>query len=263
MRATPYALSLALVLLLPPLALAQKEKEQGKEHPRLAEIHAANAEAVAAFESYSFKKARSRLDRALEIAGEAKLTRNPALAETYVLMGVAHVAGGSDLYRGLHYFVRALRLDAKASIPRKLTTPQLIALFKTAQKTVQTVGQPPKIGLERERRDEDDAAEGPKSGTGLVHSPIDTARRGFPIPVKASAGLDIQAHRLLLYYRPAGTVQFNRIPMQRSKGVFRASIPPEAAQGRYVHYYIEALDQRGRLAGSMGSARSPNVVIIN
>jgi hypothetical protein len=50
--------------------------------------------------------------------------------------------------------------------------------------------------------------------------------------------------------------------MQKTKGVFRAAIPPRASGGRYVHYYIEALNKRGRLAASMGSARSPNVVII-
>jgi hypothetical protein len=96
----------------------------------------------------------------------------------------------------------------------------------------------------------------------LIHTPIDTAKRGYPIPVKARSGMAIQAQRIYLLYRPAGTVKFFRILMKKSRGVYRAAIPANATHGRYVHYYIEAQDQRGRLAGSKGSARSPNVVIM-
>lgn len=244
-----------VALLLPPSAQAQ---DSGK----LDQIRALNQEAAAAFESYSFKKARGRLRRALDLARQARLQQSPKIAPTLVLMGVAYVAGSNDLYRGLHYFVRALRLDPKVQVPSNLATPQLLKMFNVAQKTARTVGTPPTIALREERPSAGGASSGPR-GRGLVHNPIDSARRGYPIPVKASAGVDVQAHRLFLYYRPAGTVKFFKLPMKKTGGVFRAAIPAEAAQGRYVHYYIEAVDKRGRLAASMGSARSPTVVIIN
>ncbi len=57
-------------------------------------------------------------------------------------------------------------------------------------------------------------------------------------------------------------MKFFKIPMKKTRGVFRGAIPARATSGRYVHYYIEAVDQRGRLAGSKGSAGSPNQVFI-
>jgi tetratricopeptide (TPR) repeat protein len=253
MRTLRYLFVLTLLLLAAPTWA------QGK----LDEIKALNQEAVTAFESYSFKKARKRLRRALDIAVDAGMLGEKGIAPTYVLMGVAYVAGSNDLYRGLHYFVKALRLDPETRIPKRLATPQLLKMFKTARQTVKAVGNPPRISVTERRRPRGPrASKVTATGRGLVHTPIDTAKRGYPIPVKASAGIDIQAHRLFLLYRQAGTVKFARLPMKKAKGAWRASIPAAATQGRYVHYYIEALNQRGRLAGSKGSARSPNVVII-
>lgn len=251
-------LALGASLLAPASAVAQNRPEQ------LEQIKTLNQEAVSAFEGYSFKKARTKLHRALDLAAEAGLEGNPALAETYMLLGVAYISGGNDLYRGLHYLVRAARLNPKTRIPRRLATPQLINLQKTARATVKAVKKPVAIKLGGGGPGPGDGAKaGKPGGRGLVHVPIDTAKRGYPIPVKATPGLDIQAHRVFLFYRPAGTVKFLSIPMKKAKGAFRAAIPAAATQGRYIHYYIEATDQRGRLAGSKGSARSPNVVIIN
>ena len=246
------------------LVLAAPRSAPAQERSKQEQVRALNQEAKTAFESYNFKKARRRLGQALSIARRAGLGKNPVVAKTYVLMGVAYVAGSNDLYRGLHYFVRAIRLNPKAAIPRTLATPQLLQMFKTARQTVRAVGIPPTITLRQEKRPERPAASNAgRRGRGLVHNLIDTAKRGYPIPVKAEAGLDVQAHRLYLFYRPAGTVKFFRLPMKKTVGVFRASVPANATHGRYVHYYIQAVDQRGRLAASMGSARSPNVVIIN
>lgn len=237
---------------------------QPAQDAALEQIKTLNQEAATSFDTYAFKNARKKLYRALRIATRAGLNADSNLATTYVLLGVAYVSGSNDLYRGLHYFVRALRVNPKARIPTKLRTPQLLQMFKTARRTVKAVGKPPQIKLvEGKKGPRPDAGKKPKTGgQGLIHSPIDTAKRGYPIPVKARSGMDIQAHRIYLFYRPAGTVKFFKIPMKKGRGVYRAAIPANASHGRYVHYYIEAQDQRGRLAGSMGSARSPNVVIM-
>ena len=230
----------------------------------LARINALNQEATAALESYRFTKAHRRLHQAVDIAIQEAALQHAKLAETYVLLGVSAVAGQGDLYRGLHHFVRALRLDATSALPAKLATPQLVELLETARRTVKTVGQPRRIDIRKESpaRARPDKRVATAAGRGLVHAPLDTARRGQPMPIKATAGLDVQAHAVHVHYRPAGTVTFTRLAMKREKGVWRAAIPADAARGRYVHYYIEALNQRGRSAGSNGTARSPNVVII-
>jgi hypothetical protein len=256
-------IGIGILVLGAGLLAPERATAQDASNPKLEQIGTLNQEAVAACEGYSFKKARAKLHRALALATDAGLEHNPALAETYVLLGVACISGGNDLYRGLHYLVRAARLNPKIRVPRKLATPQLLNLQKTARATVKAVKKPVTINLGGAKGGPGTAAKaGKPGGRGLVHVPIDTAKRGYPIPVKATPGLDIQAHRVFLFYRPAGTVKFSRIPMKKAKGAFRAAIPAAATQGRYIHYYIEATDQRGRLAGSKGSARSPNVVII-
>lgn len=251
---------LAPFVCLSLLSLAAREAPDHAE--TLKEIHSLTSEAAAAFESYSYRKAQARLERALSLAAAAGISRDARIAEVHVMLGVAAVAGANDLYRGLHAFVKALRLDPRVQIPRKVLTPQLSEIFERARQTVKQIGKPPTIRLARTSAVE--AADRPqKSGvSGLSHSPIDSAKRGYPIVVKAEAGADIQAYRVVLFYRQAGVVQFKELGMQKSGNVFRAAIPAEATSGRYIHYYLEARDQRGRLAASFGSSRSPSVVII-
>ena len=52
------------------------------------------------------------------------------------------------------------------------------------------------------------------------------------------------------------------IVLEKKSGEFRGAIPAAATSGHYVHYYIEARDLRGRLAAGNGSAKSPNVIMI-
>lgn len=228
----------------------------------MTEIQTLTGEAVAAFDNYSYRKAQQKLERALSLAQSAGLSRDRKLAEVHVMLGVAAVAGSNDLYRGLHAFVRALRLNPGASIPKKVQTPQLLEMFARARQTAKEIGKPPTIRLAQSKAALAQQAAKKSTASGLVHSPIDSAKRGYPIPVKVETGIDIQAHKVILFYRKAGTVQYEQIPMQKTGSVFRAAIPPEATSGRYIHYYLEARDPRGRLAASFGSARSPSVIII-
>jgi hypothetical protein len=250
-----------LVLLVCISLLAPAAREAPDHAETLKEIHSLTSEAAAAFESYSYRKAQARLERALSLAAAAGISRDARMAEVHVMLGVAAVAGANDLYRGLHAFVKALRLNPGVQIPRKVLTPQLSEIFARARQTVKQIGKPPTIRLARASAGAADKPQ--KSGvSGLSHTPIDSAKRGYPIVVKAEAGADIQAHRVILFYRQAGVVQFKELGMQRSGNVFRAAVPAEATSGRYIHYYLEARDQRGRLAASFGSSRSPSVVII-
>jgi hypothetical protein len=227
----------------------------------MSEIQTLTTEAQAAFENYSYRKAQTKLERALTLAVSAGLANDRRMADVHITLGVASIAGTNDLYRGLHSFVRALRLNPKVEIPKKLSTPQLMQMFAKARQTVKEIGRPPAIRLQEVRLG-GPAQPARTAATGLMHTPIDTARRGYPVPVKVETGLDVQAHKVYLFYRSAGTVQFVSLPMAKTGNVFRVAIPPEATVGRYFHYYIEARDQRGRLAGSLGSARSPNVVTV-
>ena len=269
-RATATTAALLLTLLAcwttPQYAQAQPAAEAAKPaepDPRLKPVMQLNAEAQAAFASYSYRSAQRKLQSALELAEELKLSSEPGMATTHLLAGITAVSGFNDLYRGLHHFVTALRLDPGSEVPRALATPQLAQMFGKAREALKAVGKPPTIILGTEEGASESGEEKPQpAALGLIHVPVDSAKRGFPVPLKAQAGIDVQAHKLFVHFRSQGKVEFHKLPMRKEKGIFRASIPPEITRGRYLHYYIEALDPRGRRSASNGSERSPNVVII-
>ncbi len=258
------ALSACLCLAAPASAQAPAEAATPEApDPRFAPIDQLNQEAEQAFASYSYRNAQRKLEQALELANKQGLALKPQMARTNLLAGITAISGFNDLYRGLHFFVAALRLNPKSEVPKELATPQLVQMFKKAKEARKVVGNPPTIILGTEEGQLESGDKKPKpAALGLIHVPVDSAKRGFPVPLKAQAGIDIQAHKVFLFYRSQGKVEFKRLPMRKTKGVFRANIPPAATKGRYLHYYVEALDPRGRRSASNGSSRSPNVVII-
>ena len=231
--------------------------------PAVAQIRDLNSQARKAFDNYSFRGAGRKLQQALKLAMDSRQQKHMVVGETYLLLGITNVAGSNDLYRGLHYFVRALRINPKLQVPKAIATPQLLQMFKKAQRALKNVGRPRKIQLGK--LDAEKATERKvkkKRALGLVHSSVDNARRNFPIPIRVQLGIDVQASKIYCYYRRAGQVQYKRLMMKKNGDQFRINIPAEATVGRYVHYYIEALDQRGRSTARNGSARGPNVTII-
>ncbi len=230
--------------------------------PKFNPVLKLNAEAKAAFASYSYRNAQRKLQAALELGNQLKLSKEPGMAATHLLAGITAISGFNDLYRGLHHFVAAMRLDPKSEVPKELATPQLVQMFGKAKEALKAVGKPPTIILGDEQASESGEKKPQPAALGLIHVPVDSAKRGFPVPLKAQAGIDVQAHKLFVHFRSQGKVKFHKLPMRKTKGIFRASIPPKITQGRYLHYYIEALDPRGRRSASNGSERSPNVVII-
>jgi len=131
------ALRAPLVALLAFGLLASPVRAEPPDHAETRkEIQGLSAEAAAAFESYSYRKAQTKLERALALAAAAGISRDAKLAEVHVMLGVAAVAGSNDLYRGLHAFVRALRLDPAVQVPKQVVTPQLTEMFARARQTV-------------------------------------------------------------------------------------------------------------------------------
>lgn len=262
-----------LIAAAPNKAKAPADKKEKKESAEgktvtssaLGEIQTQNAEALKALEGYSYKKAKLALEKAQDIAESAALSNQSELTNTFVLLGVTAIAGSNDLYRGQQYFVRALRQNAKAEIPKSIATLQLNEVMDKAKKTIAAVGKSPTIKLAEEKAQEEaKAAEAAKLAQvrGLQHSPIETVKAKMPVPMRAEAGADIQAHALYLFYRAAGTVDFSRATMEKNGNVWRAEVPASIVKGKYFHYYIEARDQRERLTATNGSARNPNVVTI-
>jgi hypothetical protein len=96
----------------------------------------------------------------------------------------------------------------------------------------------------------------------LAHERIDEAWAGFAIPVGCELGPDVPATRVVLFYRSADREEFEVVEMQSRAGGWSGNIPEEATHGRYLHYYLEAHDRRGRAVAQSGSAASPNLMML-
>ena len=253
-----------IAIILATLAVASPAAAQGKDKTddTQAKVEALNNEAVSAFLRYSYRGGARKLREALDIAELAGKTKSPVLAKTFALLGVAAIAGRTDTYRGLHYFVTARRIDQGVKVPKNLMTPELVVAWRAAGRALKALGPPPRLRLGRRRRAEALAIKKVKGARGLAHDPVDEVKRGFPITIKVTVGDDLRVARVMLFYRAAGKVKFQKSTMKRGANVFRGKIPAALTKGRYVHYYIQALDQRGRLTAHNGSAKGPNVVIV-
>lgn len=247
----------AAVALVGPVALAKKPAAVAPN----ADIEQLKQEALAAFDGYAYRKGVAQLEQALTLAAARNLADKPEMAGVHALLGIAAISGKSDTYRGIHHFVKALRLDAKVALPENLVTPELRKLFAVAQRTVRTLGKPPELAIAQTSAG-GGAVEQVQSAKGLDHVAVDEAKRGFAIAIKAAVGVDLRAKTVFLYYRPAGKVAFANVRMKRRGNVFRGEIPAALTNGRYVHYYIEARDPRGSAVATNGSARGPNVVTL-
>lgn len=255
---------IALVIMLG-ITLSSPALYAATEDAKNEKIQNLNQEAKTAFVSYSFRQGMDKLRAALAYAVSSDLVENKACADTYILLGLGVIAADDDYYRGLHYFTRALRIDKDVKQPKDLVTPQSLRVFRVAKKTLKVVDAPPTIKLslyeEKVQRALDTVK---KDARGLVHVPVDTVKEGIPIPVKAVVGVDVRATKFFLYYRAAKKVKYSRVEMKLSDGAYRNKIPAKLTKaGPYIHYYIEAYDQRGRPVANKGSAKSPNVITIS
>lgn len=244
------------------VAISAPAAAQNTGDDALSKVASLNQEATSAFKRYSYRGGARKLREAIKIAEDAGRGKDAALAPTYALLGVAAVAGRSDTYRGLHFFVHARRLASNIVVPPDLMTPELVEAWRAAGRALKALGPPPRLALGRRRVAASMRIKKVKGARGLAHEPLDEVKRGYPVAIKATVGDDLRVARVVLFYRGAGKVKYTKEVMKRGANVFRGQIPASLTKGRYVHYYIQALDPRGRLAAHNGSARGPNVVTV-
>lgn len=238
--------------------------ESAPQKAALEQIEQLTQKATSAIEGYNYKRGLNDLMEALAIADRVRLSAHAGIAKVYMLSGVAAVAGDNDTYRGLYYLVRALRLDGNVAIPEQLASPQLDHIYKKAHAAVKSLKTPQAITFAKQQADGavEVETETASDVQGISHIPVDEAKRGYAIPLRVLIGSDVRAQKVYLHFRPAGTVKFVEVALERTRATYRGAIPANATQGRYVHYYIEARDPRGKTTATNGSPVSPHVVIV-
>jgi hypothetical protein len=224
-----------------------------------------NKRAMEDYDLLEFENAKKGLVEALGLLRKQGLENDPIAARTYVNLGVLFIAGVKDRYKGFQLFVKALQVKPDAKLDPAIATPELQEVFDNARETVgvprSPKSTPPKAAAPPAAPPPSEEASADVKG--LAHKPIDEAPAGQPINVKAQIGSDLAASKLILFYRTPEHEEFATLPMTRNKkGVFVATIPADATNGRSLQYYIEARDQRGRALTGNGSASSPNIITV-
>ena len=118
--AAPLALPLLGLLLI----LVAGPRTAGANPAAIKRIESLNETATAAYDAGDNQKAKSLLLEAVVLSKESGVGSPPAVARSYVQLGMLHVEGLKDEDKGVRYFTLALRIqpDVKLS-PRLATAP--------------------------------------------------------------------------------------------------------------------------------------------
>lgn len=210
----------------------------------LSRMQMLNKKAMDEYDSLEFEAAKAALVEALSVAKEARIARGRTLADTYLNLGIVFGAGFNDQNNALDYFTAALRSSPSAKLNPTRATPALEEIFKVAQERAKQL---------------------PQQSTAPVffHNPVDEATRGRRVKIYARVSRSLQVSRILLYFRPSGTMTFNQVEMKHTRpGLYLGFIPGEEVEGRSIHYYLEALDSAGSRINGHGSVSSPNIISV-
>jgi hypothetical protein len=280
----------AAATLMPP-APAQAADPAEAVVQRMIEL---NRQALTAFAAQDYETARSALTDAVKQGKDAGLADDKMMARTYLHLGAVYIDGLKDRTRGLRFLGLALRLRPDIKITPSLVTPTLEAAFAEAKAEGQNGGAVATPAAGPEPRAEpkaepaaappeektpapaeaaaEEAVEQPDDGEPDIPATIpqplycpnpDEAPPGESIFLRCVVKSEIQAARMLLFYRLAGDERFLASKMSRSpRGWWSGSIPAKAVTGKSVQYYVEARDSSGQESATNGRNDSPNLMLV-
>ncbi len=221
------------------------------------QIKAKNAQAMENFDLLEFEEAKRLLNEAVGMAKKANLS-SPIVARTYVNLGVVYFSGFQDVESAKLAFIEAVQIDSEIDIDKVYRTAEMTRILGETKK--EYAGKKPAAAAEAEP-----AAGGGdvdcKSLEGLDHQLLEQAKAGRAAKISAMVGADLNAAKVSLFYRPAGSAQFSEVEMKRTgECKFAGTLPAKAIKGDSFHYYIAAFNKKGKALASKGSSDSPNIV---
>ena len=173
---------------------------------------------------------------------------NLNIGATYRKMG--------DIDLALHFYQKFLD-EAPADANDRPEVEKIIGELK-AQKSA---------GSADDNKNNDDApppVREPKRGGGSGewnHNIIDAVPPNTPIDVRVTTSV-MKGVKVFVYYRGAGSADYNSVLMKRRGKEKVGRIPADAVSGRSLQYYIEAKDSAGTVVKSSGSQSNPNIMMV-
>ena len=253
----------AICLVLGGTAFAQQDVDK--------QVQRMNKRAMADYDNLEFDLARKTLFDAVSLLRQAGIDETPTAAKTYVNLGIVYVAGFKDRNRGLQQFVQALRIDPTLILDPAVASPELEEVWAAARKQAglqrapktKAPTPPPPPENPPDQGEPPPTSAGTDEVKGLQHTPVEEARPGEPLTVKAQLGADVGAAKIFVLYRSSGQADYTAVPMKNVGGAdWVAVIPGEVIADKPLQYYIEARDKKGRALINSGSAPSPYIITL-
>jgi hypothetical protein len=231
----------------------------------LAKVRDLNKKSVEAYENLDLEEARKNLMQALELCATEGLNRHTLKAQTHVNLAVVLVGGLKQKEAAIKQFQRALEIDGSIRVPKRLSNPEIQLAFDTAVREMGSVAQTPSLPPAASPPGGPPGAVQPAApfaaGGPIGHRAVPTGRIGTAVPVSARVDPGLVFDRLVLAYRPEGSLDFLARDMElEESGDYVARIPEPATHGDSVAYYLEARARNGQPVASSGTSEEPYVV---
>jgi hypothetical protein len=239
---------LTLVLCIAPAAANPRVRRQ---------IERINRGAMSAYDELDYEAAKKRLAEAIVMAKRNQLSRDPVVAQIHINLGIVYFSGFKDRESARIEFINAVEIDPAIEIDPAYRTGEMEALLAEIKEQL-GAGGGERGGRVPGGGDERDGCEGID---GLKHELVMTARPGVKRGITVQVSPALKADEVALFYRPQGASDFSRtLLVQDGDCTYRGTIPARAMRGEFMHYYVAAVDGRGRILASKGTSGSPNVV---
>jgi hypothetical protein len=99
-------------------------------------------------------------------------------------------------------------------------------------------------------------------GPSIEHQRVTQAQRGQPLTFTATIHSGHGVFQPLLYFRPAGTESWSKVPLLPSGGAAYAATLPAANVAADFEYYLETYDNDGNGPARAGSPKAPFLVAV-
>lgn len=228
-------MTLSIVLGVVLLAIAPSAMADAGER----RIKAKTAKAMDDYDMMEFEAARVLLQEAIAI-GEKSNSKDGALAQAYLSLGIVYYSGLDDRESALESFENAVRVDSSVEIGVAYRTPEISQLLTTVRGSSDS---------------------GDCSLQGIAHVLVDEAPKGRAAEIRARLGANVHANKVTIFYRSEGQLSFSKATMKKQGDCeYVGNIPGTAFKGDFVHYYVAAVDQKGKELERKGSSGSPNII---
>lgn len=241
----------ALIALLLGAGLEGQAEAQGRATKQ---IEGMLARAMENYDLVDVEAARKELNEALILAKKNNLEEHPVTAQVHLHLGIVNFAGFKDTEAAKLNFIDAVRIDPEVEIGIGYKTAEMDALLDEARAEFGGGGG----GVAAvEPADEIDCA----SLQGIAHSLVDSAQSGADRDISAHVSPELGAAKVSLHYRPQGAADFAEVKMvQAGDCQYTGTIPSDALTGSFLHYYVAAHNEGGKVIASKGSTGSPNII---